>query len=463
LVRCPYGAGRIWGDPKFCGFLLLFVEILGFAYNPLANDDFLLANLVNLPKCYALLDLCGLVYYNYTRIIISTNGSVRPFSERSGVVKKRILAFLLVVLTVGSLILPVMAAGTPTVSISSGSVKAGETVELTVSIADNPGIAATVLYLYFDGDTFETDPNSDIAAVGRFFTTGAIIGNSIENAKANGRYYGEFNTDGVLVLWYNKTGTDTQGDGEMLKVFLKAKKDAANGDYTVRVGYSAMDTCNGAGEAVALQTGKATVRVTGGTEEKAPDSFVVEEVPEFTDVTGNWAETYIRQAASLGLVEGYLGKYRPNDTMTRAEFVTILWRAQGEPAPTGKATFTDLTQDWYRDAVAWAEENKVVDGVGNGKFAPTAPVTREQLVTILHRMAGKPMGMELMLYPVYDQQYPDSGQIGAWAKPSLYWSIINGIYCGESAVEIGSQLAPRANATRAQIAVMIVRYLSKVN
>ena len=48
------------------------------------------------------------------------------------------------------------------------------------------------------------------------------------------------------------------------------------------------------------------------------------------------------------------------------------------------------------------------------------------------------MGMELMLYPVYDQQYPDSGQIGAWAKPSLYWSIINGIYCGESAVEIGS-------------------------
>lgn len=388
---------------------------------------------------------------------------MRPFSERSGVVKKRILAFLLVVLTVGSLILPVAAAGTPTVSISSGSVKAGETVELTVSIENNPGIAATVLYLYFDGDTFEADPDEDIAAAGKFRTSGLIVGNTIEKAKANGRYYGEYNTDGLVVLWYNLTGSDLDADGAMLKVQLKAKKDAANGDYNVRVGYSTMDTCNRAGEKVALQTGKATVSVTGGTEKQDGDSFVVEEVPEFSDVTGNWAETYIRQAASLGLVEGYLGKYRPNDTMTRAEFVTILWRAQGSPAPAGKATFTDLTQDWYKEAVAWAEENKVVDGVGNGKFAPTAPVTREQLVTILHRMAGKPMGMELMLYPVYDQQYPDSGQIGAWAKPSLYWSIINGIYCGENAVEIGSQLAPRANATRAQIAVMIVRYLSKVD
>jgi hypothetical protein len=51
-----------------------------------------------------------------------------------------------------------------------------------------------------------------------------------------------------------------------------------------------------------------------------------------------------------------MGLYRPNDSMTRAEFVTILWRAMGEPKPAKKASFTDLTQDWYKDAVAWASK-----------------------------------------------------------------------------------------------------------
>lgn len=376
--------------------------------------------------------------------------------------KKRILAFLLVVLTVGSLILPVSAAGTPTVSISSGSVKAGETVELTVSIENNPGIAAVKLFVYYDTEMFTLNTTTGVKAVGTFGEEGATVGNSIETAVQNGRYDGVAGKTGAVLLWYNIMGTNTTDNGEMIKIRLHANENAVNGDHTVAIGYSYQDTSDENGEKVTFRTGSATVSVTGGTEGQLPD--VEESAPvTFSDVSGNWAEAYIYQAADLGLVEGYLGKYRPNDTMTRAEFVTILWRAQGSPAPTGKATFTDLTQDWYKEAVAWAEENKVVDGVGNGKFAPTAPVTREQLVTILHRMAGKPMGMELMLYPVYDQQYPDSGQIGAWAKPSLYWSIINGIYCGENAVEIGSQLAPRANATRAQIAVMIVRYLSKVN
>jgi hypothetical protein len=181
----------------------------------------------------------------------------------------------------------------------------------------------------------------------------------------------------------------------------------------------------------------------------------------FTDVSGHWAERYITQAADRGLIQGYDGKYSPDDPMTRSQLVTILWRACGSPEPKGAATFTDLTQDWYKKAVAWAEENQVVNGMGEGKFAPNGQVTREQLVTILHRLAGNPMGMELMFTGIYDQQYPDSARIGAWAKQALCWSIYNGIYCGENTVEIGGTLAPKANATRAQIAVMMVNYLNK--
>ena len=143
--------------------------------------------------------------------------------------------------------------------------------------------------------------------------------------------------------------------------------------------------------------------------------------------------------------------------------MTILWRAMGEPEPTKKTTFKDLTQDWYKEAVAWAEENAVVNGMSEGVFAPNGNVTREQMVTIFHRMAGTPVGMEAMLTGIYDAQYPDSGSVGVWAKSALYWSVYNGIYCGTNSEEIGSYLEPKLPATRAQIAVMIVRYLALEN
>lgn len=180
----------------------------------------------------------------------------------------------------------------------------------------------------------------------------------------------------------------------------------------------------------------------------------------FEDAVGNWAESFIQRAAGQGLIQGYNGLYRPNDSMTRAELVTILWRASGSPTG-GAASFTDLTQDWYREAVAWAERTGAVNGVGGGRFDPDGRVSREQLAAILHRMAGSPAGMEAMVYGVYDQQFADSAQVSDWAKQSLYWAVFNEIYCGEAGVSVGQVLAPGADANRAQIAVMMVRYLDK--
>lgn len=181
----------------------------------------------------------------------------------------------------------------------------------------------------------------------------------------------------------------------------------------------------------------------------------------FTDVSGHWAETFIAQASERALVEGYNGLYRPNDSMSRAELVTILWRAVGQPEPQGKASFTDLSQDWYMKPVAWAEENKVVNGVGEGKFDPDGKVTREQLATVLMRLSGESSGMEMMFTSIYDWQYPDSGEISSFAKTAIYWSIYNSIYCGEASTNVGATLEPKADATRAQIAVMIIRYLDR--
>lgn len=181
----------------------------------------------------------------------------------------------------------------------------------------------------------------------------------------------------------------------------------------------------------------------------------------FTDVSGHWAESYIEEAAQRQLAKGYNGLYRPDDSMTRAEMVTMLWRAMGEPKPTKAASFTDLTQDWYKDAVAWAEEQKVVNGIGNGKFGPDGNVTREQLAAILHRLAGGASGMEILFTASYDAFFKDSGKISDYAKSAVYWCYFNSVYCGEASVEVGTNLAPKADATRGQIAVMLCCYLGR--
>ena len=380
--------------------------------------------------------------------------------------RRGIAICLAAVLLLGALAVGSFAANTPEVTVSSGSVKAGETVDLTVTMSGNPGMAAFMLYIYYDTATFTVDPSRDISA-GSDFAGGILLGNDLDTARRNSdEPVGDSSKDGVLALWCNSTGTNTTKNGSMLKIRLQAKDTAANGSYTISLGYDADNTINEDGGKVALQVSGGTVTVTGGAADKPehPAGAVDSTgggggVVDFSDIAGNWAEDYIVEANTQGLIYGYNGVYRPNDTMTRAEFVTILYRACGSPKPSKAASFTDLTQTWYRDPIAWAEENQVVNGVGNGKFDPGGPVTREQLVTILFRLSGGQSGMESMFTSAYDGAYTDAGQISAYAKPAVYWSIYHEILCGQQSLTVPAALAPRAAATRAQIAVMIVRYL----
>lgn len=383
--------------------------------------------------------------------------------------QRKIAVCLAVVLLLGALAVGSLAANPAEVGISSGSVKAGETVELTVSMSGNPGMAAFMLYIYYDTDAFTVDPVKGIVA-GSDFAGGILLGNELATARKNSdEPVGDSSKDGVLALWCNATGTNTNKNGNMLVIRLQAKDTAANGSYTVSLGYDADNTIKEDGGKVALRVSGGTVTVTGGAADKpetpGESTGSIDStgggggVVEFSDIAGSWAEDYIVEANACGLVYGYDGVYRPNDTMTRAEFVTILYRACGSPKPSKAASFTDLTRDWYRDPIAWAEENQVVNGVGNGKFDPNGPVTREQLVTILFRLSGGTSGMESMFTTTYDGAYTDAGQISAYAKPAVYWSIYHEILCGENSLTVPAALAPRAAATRAQIAVMIVRYL----
>lgn len=393
--------------------------------------------------------------------------------KRKGEMRLKKYLSILLVLVAGLCIPPAQAAATPTVSISSGTVAPGGEVTLTVTLQENPGISGMMLYFYYDTSVFTVDPGKDLKTAGLFRQEGGLLGNTIAAAKKTGRYDGDMSRDGVLGMWYNSSGLNSTGSGEIITITLHAVASAQAGSYEIGLGYSPKNVCNQNSDQVPLTTLSGTVTVTDGGGQSAGDkteepdntqpsgsATQPEEKPVFSDIAGNWAEEYINRASDRGLVVGYDGKYRPNDSMTRAELVTILWRVNGSPKG-GTSTFTDLTQDWYKDAVTWAEQSGVVYGVGGGRFDPLGHVSREQLAAILHRMAKSPAGMEGMFTGLYDGQYTDSANVSDWAKGSLYWTIYNEIYCGEESLTVGKTLSPKSDADRAQIAVMMVRYLEQ--
>lgn len=192
-------------------------------------------------------------------------------------------------------------------------------------------------------------------------------------------------------------------------------------------------------------------------EEKPADGAQEEVKPaSFRDVTrGHWAFAPVERAAELGLVTGYSdGTFRPDTPVTRAQFVLMLWRMCGKPAAAKAASFADASADWYQDALSWAVEKGYVNGLSDTRFGPDAPITRQQAMAILFRLNGGQSGTELTLTGIYEQTFADSTTIASWAKDATWWAVYHELVSGVG----GSRIAPEANASRAQIAAILLRY-----
>ena len=146
-----------------------------------------------------------------------------------------------------------------------------------------------------------------------------------------------------------------------------------------------------------------------------------------------------------GIVEGDdTGMFRADSKLTRAQVVTMLWRMNDKPTAKNAATFTDLTQDWYKAAVAWAVEKGIVNGVGNNKFAPNETCTRAQIVTMLWRLDG-----EKKVTPTIN--FTDLTQ--NWYKDAVAWAANNGITKGDGA----GHFYPANDCTRGEAVAFIHR------
>ena len=182
-------------------------------------------------------------------------------------------------------------------------------------------------------------------------------------------------------------------------------------------------------------------------------SFAPAPLP-FEDVApGAWYEEAVRHAYFHNIMEGTSDTtFVPNKSLTRAEAVQVLYNLEGQPTVSESATFPDLVYEWYKPAIAWAEQTGVVDGYEDGTFRPDEPVNRMEFAQMLYNYAQ---------YKGYDltatgdlSAFPDGNQVQEWALPAMTWANGNELINGHD----DGTLEPGGTTTRAQAASILMRF-----
>ena len=171
----------------------------------------------------------------------------------------------------------------------------------------------------------------------------------------------------------------------------------------------------------------------------------------FSDVYwGEWYYDATKALNDLGIMGGYPdGSFGPQNLLTRADFVTLLHRLVETPSSVA-STFTDISDEaYYAPAVAWAAENGIVNGTSATEFSPNTSLTREQLVTILYRYRDAKYAESTRT-----EAFADYAAVSGYAKEAMTWAVENGIVTGKDGL-----LAPRDAVTRAETAVVLVRFV----
>ena len=178
----------------------------------------------------------------------------------------------------------------------------------------------------------------------------------------------------------------------------------------------------------------------------------------FSDlVPGAWYHDGVHYALERGMMNGTGNSmFEPAGHTSRAMIVTILYRMENEPNAASENRFSDVaTGQWYTKAVIWASENKIVEGSGDGTFKPDSDITREEFATILYRYAtGKSKGFPVAR--MFTLNYPDASEVSSWANEAVCWCVMNEIINGK-----GGKLVPGSDASRAEVATMLMRYCTK--
>lgn len=385
--------------------------------------------------------------------------------------KRKIISLLLAVCLLAMCSPAALAAGTHgRFVVSDAAAKAGETVDVTVSIENNPGIIALALRIDYDSDKLKLVNVKDEKLMGGTATFS--------------QYY---TADPYYLSWNDALATeDTVKNGGLVTLTFRVLDDcpdckseigltfrsgdvfnkeladqpfvAVNGILNIGtpnsgstdVGGSAGGTGGGMGGSLGGSTGNAAPAP-----EKPAEAQPEPDTPSYDSYSDLAEKVWYREYVEFMLEKGYMNgvaadRFDPNGNVSRAQLVTILYRAAGEPTVTGGAGFSDVKSgSWYGKAVVWGSVSGVVSGVGGDRFAPGQDITREQLAVMLYRYSGSPV-----VRGEYLSDFSDAGKISSYAKTAMNWAVEQGILTGA-----GGKLSPGATATRVQAAAMLTRYL----
>lgn len=353
---------------------------------------------------------------------------------------KKFTALLLSALLLLALPVAAHAAGTELHVVGPAEAPAvGERFEVSVEISGNPGIVGVRLALAYDQAKLRCTSITEGKAVSDM---GIVIPN--KGAK-----------DGAMIA---AAASEPVGDDGVIAVFaFEVLQAGAEVPRTLPI--AELSLLGGGRQPYTLVQKTADGGAVETPDDGGSDGTTPVEVPDFPDVKAHWGKEYVEKAAALGLFTGYEdGTFRPDNLVTRGQFVTVLWRMAGKPAPTKANPFTDVPADaWYADAVVWAFEKGYVSGRSAEIFDPEGTITRQEAMKILFAYAGGKSGLELLLTSDYDSAFTDSGDIAAWAKSAMYWGVYNGLIKGKGE----GLLAPTDYATRAELAKILVTYAAQ--
>lgn len=280
-----------------------------------------------------------------------------------------------------------------------------------------------------------------------------------EEAAVSGRTTISYNTDELTLIGVTglvQAFASTSSDG-VVEIAYAASTQLSGDQNLARLTFQPAEHATGSTEL--------TVQTTERDGQPAENTQVIQVelahtcyAKDFLDVDlDQWYHEPIDFVVSQGLMQGIGGnRFQPDANMTRGQLVTVLHRLAGEPSATAKAPFSDVTAEkFYSEAVAWAYENEIAMGMTSDRFVPNGPVTREQAATFLARYA-RWSGVEVTVSGNLNG-YTDASSVSPYALEAMTWAVENGIIQGVT----DTSLAPRGTATRAQVATIFMRYCQK--
>ena len=198
-----------------------------------------------------------------------------------------------------------------------------------------------------------------------------------------------------------------------------------------------------------------TIPATGG---GCPTAGFTDAPPE-----GNWAHAGLDYCVERGILSGVGGgRIDPSGLTTRAQFVQMLYSIHGKPAVSGALPFTDLPEGWYRDAILWAYQTGVTSGTSDTTFGPYDPVTRAQVATFLMKYAKTVCNIKPTWTPADLSKYPDVNKVPGWAMGAMQDAVALKLISGSEASDGKVYLDPNGNATREQVATILMQFCKNV-